>query len=126
MGSEMSHIETVRKTYKEKLRATPEQARQLDFVLWRCRTLCNVALEQRKTAWERCRVSVTRFAQEAELADIRSEFPEYAAIHTHVCTNCGLIMDRDENAARNIQWRGQRLRGVPATAGATNREHVAL
>lgn len=30
MGSEMSHIETVRKTYKEKLRPTPEQARQLD------------------------------------------------------------------------------------------------
>jgi putative transposase len=39
------------------------------------------------------------------------------SVRTHVCTNCGLILDRDLNAAKNIQWRGQRLRGVPAVAG---------
>jgi putative transposase len=48
------------------------------------------------------------------------------SVRTHVCTNCGLILDRDLNAARNILWRGQRLRGVPALAGATNREPVGL
>jgi putative transposase len=48
------------------------------------------------------------------------------SVRTHVCTNCGLILDRDENAAKNIQWRGQRLRGVPALAGAMNREPVGL
>ncbi len=48
------------------------------------------------------------------------------SVRTHVCTNCGLIIDRDENAARNIQWRGQRLRGVPAMAGALNREPAGL
>jgi putative transposase len=48
------------------------------------------------------------------------------SVRTHVCTHCGLILDRDENAARNIQWRGQRLRGVPAMAGALNREPVGL
>lgn len=48
------------------------------------------------------------------------------SVRTHVCTNCGLILDRDENAARNIQWRGQRLRGVLAIAGAVNREPAAL
>ncbi len=48
------------------------------------------------------------------------------SVRTHVCTHCGLVMDRDENAARNIQWRGQRLRGVPALAGAMNREPVGL
>jgi putative transposase len=48
------------------------------------------------------------------------------SVRTHACTNCGLILDRDENAARNIQWLGQRLWGVPALAGAMNREPAAL
>jgi putative transposase len=48
------------------------------------------------------------------------------SVRTHVGTHCGLILDRDEHAALNIQWLGQRLRGVPAVAGATNREPVAL
>lgn len=87
-------METVRKTYKEKLRPTPEQEQALDVVLWRCRTLYNVALEQRKTAWEHCHVSVKRFAQEAELADIREAFPEYEAIHSHVLQDVLARLDK--------------------------------
>ena len=34
------------------------------------------------------------------------------SVRTHICTNCGLILDRDENAARNILWAGQALRGL--------------
>jgi hypothetical protein len=57
------------------------------------------------------------------------------SVRTHVCTHCGLILDCDENAARNIHWCGQRLRGlpgmpavpaVPAVAEALNREPAAL
>jgi putative transposase len=48
------------------------------------------------------------------------------SVRTHVCTNCGLMLDRDENAARNIQWRGQRLRGVAGMPAAMNREPVGL
>ena len=36
------------------------------------------------------------------------------SVRTHVCPSCGLVLDRDENAARNIQWAGQALRGVVA------------
>jgi putative transposase len=42
------------------------------------------------------------------------------SVRTHVCSSCGLILDRDENAARNIQWAGQALQGVLAIAGAVN------
>jgi len=77
-------METVRKTSKEKLRPTPEQEQALDVVLWRCRTLYKVALEHRKTCWERCHVWVKRSAQETELKDIREAFPEYEALHSHV------------------------------------------
>ncbi len=36
------------------------------------------------------------------------------SVRTHVCPSCGLVMDRDENAANNILWAGQALRGVVA------------
>jgi len=51
---------SVRKTFKEQLRPTPTQQRQLERVLWRGRTLSNTALEQRITAWERGHVCLTR------------------------------------------------------------------
>jgi putative transposase len=76
---------TVRKTYQEKLKPTPAQERELEAVLWRCRTLYNAALEQRMTWWRRGQgIGATRFQQEAELKEVRAAFPEYAAIHSHV------------------------------------------
>jgi putative transposase len=82
--SEQTTEPTCRKTYKEKLRPTPTQERELEGVVWRCRTLYNIALEQRITAWQRCHVSLTRSQQEAELKAIRAAFPDYAALHSHV------------------------------------------
>jgi putative transposase len=93
-------VETVRvrKTFKEKLRPTPQQERELEVVLWRCRTLYNTALEQRVTAWQRCHVSVSRFQQEAELKDLRAVFPEYAAIHSHVLQDVLARLDKTYQA----------------------------
>ncbi len=42
--------------------------------------------------------------------------PKSLSVRTHVCSMCGLVMDRDENAARNIQWAGQALRGLAGVA----------
>src|SRR6185437_16400512 len=86
------------KTYKERLRPTPVQERALDEVLWRCRDLYNVALEQRITAWQLRRVSIPRFEQAAELKDIRAEFPEYAAIHSHVLQDVLARLDKTYQA----------------------------
>ena len=98
----VEHVEAVarvRKTYKEKLRPTPAQARQLEEVLWRCRVLYNTALEQRIAAWERCRVSVTRYQQEAELKAIRADVP-------------GLRRHPQPRAARRAGPAGQDLSGL--------------
>jgi putative transposase len=74
----------VRKTFKYKLAPTPQQERELGRVLGLCRQLYNTALEQRIVAYQRRRVSVSRYQQEAELKEIRVAFPEFAAIHSHV------------------------------------------
>jgi putative transposase len=52
--------------------------------------------------------------------------PKSLSVRTHVCTSCGLLLDRDENAARNIQWAGQALRGLAGMPAGTNRESVGL
>jgi len=76
--------QTMRKTFKYKLNPTAQQERELGRILGLCRHLYNTALEQRITAWQRCRVSLSHYQQAAELKDIRAAMPEYAAIHSHV------------------------------------------
>src|SRR5262250_1514988 len=96
--SEQTAQPTCRKTYKEKLRPTPAQARALAAVLWRCRTLSNTALEQRIAAWERCHICLTRSQQEAELKDIRAECPDSAALHSHVLQDVLARLDKTYQA----------------------------
>jgi putative transposase len=90
--------ETVRKTYQEKLRPTPAQQRELERVLWRCRTLYNTALEQRITLWKQRGVSLSRYQQEAELTALRAEMPEYAGIHSHVLQDVLARLDKTYQA----------------------------
>jgi len=59
--------ESIRKTFQYKLKPTPEQEQALEAVLWRCRTLCTVAIEQRSIWWERGKdQSATYYQQKAE------------------------------------------------------------
>jgi putative transposase len=75
----------LRKTYHETLRPTPSQERQLEAILWRCRTLYHAALQQRITWWRRGQgVSASRCQQEADLKAMREALPEYAAIDSPV------------------------------------------
>jgi putative transposase len=91
-------VETVRKTYQEKLRPTPAQERELAHVLWRCRTLYNTALEQRITLWKQRGISRSRYQQEAELKTLRAEMPEYGALHSHVLQDVLARLDKTYQA----------------------------
>src|SRR5262249_34530380 len=119
--SRESSMETVRKTYKEKLRPTPAQARALDEVLWRCRTLYNTALEQRITLWKQRSVSVTRYQQQTELKTLRADLPEYADIHSHILQDVLARLDKTYQAFFRRVANGEKP-GVPRFHGR-NRYH---
>ena len=74
----------VRKTYKYKLLPTPAQEQAMATVVWRCRELYNAGLQERKAAWEQCRVSVTFAMQSAQLPAIKEVRPEYHDLHAQV------------------------------------------
>src|SRR5690348_9786393 len=110
--------QTVRKTYKYKLNPTADQERDLARVLGWHRYLYNTALEQRITAWQRVRVSVSRFQQEAELKDIRAEMPEYAAIHSHVLQDVLARLEKTYQAFFRRVKAGEKA-GFPRYQGRT-------
>ena len=119
--SETTVRRTYHKTYKEKLRPTPAQKQALDKVLWRCRDLYNTALEQRITAYQRHHASVSRYQQEAELKEIRAEFPEYEAIHSHVLQDVLARLDKTYQAFFRRVKAGEKA-GFPRFKGR-NRFH---
>src|SRR5258707_15426107 len=86
--------QAVRKSFKYKLKPTPQQERALAFVVRRCRELYNAALQERRDAWHQCGVSVTAAGQSAQLPAVKAERPEYHDIHSHVLQDVVTRLDR--------------------------------
>jgi putative transposase len=99
--------QTLHKTFKYKLIPTPEQERELGRVLGLCRWLYNTVLEQRIVGFRRAGISISRYQQESELKDIRAEFPEYAAIHSHVLQDVLARLDKTYQAFFHRIQRGE-------------------
>ena len=85
---------TLRKTFKYKLKPTPEQEQAMAFVLRRCRELYNAALQERRDAWQKCGVSVTLAGQSAQLPAVKEVRPEYGDIHSQVVQDVLTRLDR--------------------------------
>jgi len=86
--------QTVRKTFKYKLKPTPEQERAMAFVLRRCCELYNAALAERREAWRRCGISVTIADQSAQLPAVKEVRPEYRDLHSQVLQDALTRLDR--------------------------------
>jgi putative transposase len=56
---------TVRKTYKYRLKPTPEQERMLERILVLCRHVYNAAVHERREAWQKCGVSIGYYQQKS-------------------------------------------------------------
>ncbi len=86
--------QVVHKTFKYKLKPTPEQARAMEFNLRRCRELYNAALQERRDAWQKCNVSITIAVQSAQLPAVKAVRPEYRDIHSQVLQDVLTRLDR--------------------------------
>jgi putative transposase len=84
----------LRKTFKYKLKPTPEQERLLERTLTLCRHVYNAAVGERREAWRMRGVSVTYFQQKAELPDIKAEMPEYGEVNAQVLQDVVQRVDR--------------------------------
>jgi putative transposase len=86
--------QTTRKSYKYKLKPTPDQARMLDRTLMLCRHVYNAAIGERREAWRMRGVSVSYYQQKAELPGIKEAMPEYAEVNSQVLQDVVLRVDR--------------------------------
>jgi putative transposase len=86
--------QTVRKTYKYKLKPTPQQEQAMMFVVRRCRELSNAALQERNEAWEKRRVSITEAMPSAQLPAIKAVRPDYRDLHSQVLQDVLTRLDR--------------------------------
>ncbi len=85
--------QSIHKTYKYKLKPTPEQERMLDRTLMLCRHIYNAALGERREAYRMRGVSVNYYHQKAELPGIKEAMPEYGAVYSQVLQDVVLRVD---------------------------------
>jgi len=86
--------QTVRKTFKYKLKPTPQQEQAMASVARRCRELYNAAFQERRDAWQKCGVSVNEAMQSAQLPAVKEARPEYREIHSQVLQDVLTRLDR--------------------------------
>jgi putative transposase len=87
-------LQSIHKTFKYKLKPTPEQARTLERTLLLCRHVYNAAVGERQEAWRMRGVTVTYYQQKAELPGIKVAMPEYGEVHSQVLQDVVLRVDR--------------------------------
>jgi putative transposase len=115
----------VRKTFKYKLKPTPEQERAMAFVLRRCRELYNAALLGRRDAWQKCGVSITVASQSAELPALKQVRPEYRDLHSQVLQDVLTRLGRAFQAFFRRVKNGEQP-GYPRFQGATRYDSLHL
>ena len=77
--------QSVRKTYKYKLKPTAEQVRALERTLTLCRHIYNAAIGERREAWRMRSVSVTYYQQQAECPGSKRRCPSTPKLTPRSC-----------------------------------------
>ena len=87
------------KTYKYKLKPTKRQKETFDSWINTCRALYNLALSERKMAYEMRKVSVSRYNQYNELPELKKEFPWIGEVYSDTLQE---VLDRVDISYKNF------------------------
>jgi putative transposase len=82
------------RVYRYRLYPTRAQDERMRWTCERLRELYNAALEERREAYRRQGVSLSGYAQMAELRDVRAVREEYGGIHVHLLQDAVTRLDR--------------------------------
>jgi putative transposase len=82
------------KTFKYRLYPTKRQTRQMQATLEECRWLWNHLLEQRKTAWEKRKESLSCYQQISTLPYLKQQKPSLKQVYSQVLTDVAFRLDR--------------------------------
>ena len=94
----------MRKTFQYRVTVSPSTESRLSNWLWLCRQLYNACLEQRIDAYKRCQKRVTWTKQADELVLLKSEFPEYKEVGSHVLQDVTRRLDKSfQNFFRRVK-----------------------
>jgi len=116
----------MRKTFLYEARVSQKTAINADGWLETCRTLYNVALDQRRSIYRQHKTSITCYDQCNELPDLKKEFPEFKAVGSQVLQD---VLERLDKAYksffRRVKQKGQKA-GFPRFRGKDRYDSFTL
>jgi putative transposase len=107
----------MRKTFKYRLYPTPAQEQKFEWTLEHCRELYNAALQERRSAWKQCHISVGFTQQCVQLPQIKQIRPEYKEIYSQVLRDVLHRVDKSFDGFFARVKRGEKP-GYPRFKGA--------
>lgn len=87
------------RTFKYRIYPNKKQKVVIDKTLDLCRTLYNLALEQRIFAYTRQKKNISKFDQYIQLVELKKEFPIFSEVHSQVLRS---PLDRLDKAYQNF------------------------
>src|SRR5690242_15461328 len=87
-------VVVVRRSYKYKLKPTPQQTEMFERTLMLCRHVYNAALGERREAYRMRGISLNYYHQKAELPGIKEAMPEHAEVHSQGLQDVMLRVER--------------------------------
>jgi transposase len=106
----------MRQAFKYRIFPTKAQRTRMEETLEKCRLLYNAGLEQRRSAYQRQHVSLSKARQQADLPDLKAAYPEFSEVYSQVLQDVLARLDKAFDAFFRRVKRGEKA-GYPRFHG---------